>query len=300
MIIVKLMGGLGNQMFQYAMGRSLAHRHNTQLKLDLSFLESTPEVTTPRVYELEHFNITGEIATPLEVAEFTGKYNDLFQSALVKMRRLIGLSAASPFHYVERHFHFDPAVLDAPDNTYLEGYWQSEKYFRDTEDIILHEFVVTSEPDEWNRRMAEEIEATASFSIHVRRGDYVADKATSEYHGVCSLDYYRTAVDMIVSQIKSPHFFVFSDDPAWVKENLELRYPVTFMDHNGPRRSHEDLRLMSLCKHHIIANSSFSWWGAWLCRNPNKIVIAPERWFNDTEIDTKDLLPERWIRIARD
>ena len=298
MIIVKLMGGLGNQMFQYAAGRRLAHRHNTQLKLDLSFLESGG-VTTRRVYELDHLNISAGIATALEVAEYTGTGTNFLQSLLAAVRRSIGLATAEPHRYVERHFQFDPALLDAPDNSYLAGYWQSEKYFADIGDILRHEFAVRAEPDDWNRRMAEEIKATESFSIHVRRGDYVSDKTTGDYHGICSLRYYQAAVDMVVSQVRSPHFFVFSDDPAWVKENLTVHYPMTYMDHNGPGRGHEDLRLMSLCRHHIIANSSFSWWGAWLCRNPDKIVIAPDTWFNKGEIDTKDLLPARWIRIAR-
>lgn len=297
MIIVKLIGGLGNQMFQYAAARRLAIRHNTELKLDLSFLENRQEVTTHRVYELKHLNINATIATPHEVAEFTGEYKNRYQATLMRLRRIAGLAIFHPNVYVEPHFHFDPAVLDAPDNSYLDGYWQSENYFKDIGNIIQNEFTVITGQGERNRQLAEEIKATESVSIHVRRGDFVSDKATKEFHGVCSLNYYKSAIDRIRSQVRSPHFFVFSDDPEWVKENLELSNPATFMDHNGPDKGYEDLRLMGLCTHHIIANSSFSWWGAWLGTHPSKIVIAPMRWFNDVSINTTDLLPETWMRM---
>lgn len=297
MIIVKLMGGLGNQMFQYAAARRLAIRNNSELKLDLSILKNRQDGTTSRVYELKHLNIKATIATPLAVAEFTGEYKNRFQVNLVRLRQIFGLAVSHPNVYVERHFHFDPAVQDAPDNSYMEGYRQSEKYFNDIGDIVRNEFTVITVQDEWNRQLAEEIKATESVSIHVRRGDFVSDKVTREFHGVCSLKYYQSAIDRITSHIRSPHLYIFSDDPSWAKENLKLSNPATFMDHNGPDKGYEDLRLMGLCRHHIIANSSFSWWGAWLGTHPSKVVIAPMRWFNDESINTSDLLPETWIRM---
>jgi hypothetical protein len=296
MIIVKLMGGLGNQMFQYAAARRLAIHHNTELKLDLSFLQNQ-KMTSHRIYGLKHLSIESSCANPLELIRYTGIYKNRPMSNLVRMLRAIGLLAPCANMCVERQFHFDPAVLGAPDNTYLDGYWQSEKYFMEIEKTIHNEFAVSSEPDDWNQRMAEDIKTSESISIHVRRGDYVSDKTTVEYHGVCSLEYYRTAIDMILLHTRSPRIFIFSDDPAWVKKNLGIHYPMTLMDHNDPYHGHEDLRLMSLCRHHIIANSSFSWWGAWLSHNPNKIVIAPKKWFKKAGINTIDLLPDGWIRI---
>ncbi len=180
---------------------------------------------------------------------------------------------------------------------YLQGYWQSEKYFKDIEKIIRDDFTFSEEPDYQNKQMADTIKCCEAVSLHVRRGDYVSNPVTTEYHGICSEDYYRRAVREVERYCKNPQFFVFSDDPSWAKENLETGYPTTIIDFNGSEKDYEDLRLMSLCQHHIIANSSFSWWGAWLSWNPQKIVIAPKKWFNRPEINTQDLIPESWIRI---
>jgi hypothetical protein len=180
---------------------------------------------------------------------------------------------------------------------YLEGYWQSPKYFFDIKNIIGYEFTVKTGPDQVNKELMEKISQVEAVSVHVRRGDYVSNPATGNYHGVCSLDYYRTAVATITGRVRQPHFFIFSDDPAWAEKNLSVIGPKTVIERNGPERGHEDMRLMSLCRHHIIANSSFSWWGAWLCEKTDKIVISPKRWFKKEDIDTKDLVPESWIRI---
>ena len=298
MIIVKLIGGLGNQMFQYAAGRRLAHHLNTVLKLDLSFLKSEQNSTTSRRYELEHLNITAEIATHEENAEFIVRSTTPLHSILQYSRQALGLPLPVKRVIAEQHFHFDPAVLAAPDNTFLDGYWQSEKYFIDISEIIHREFTVTSDPDDWNRRLAEEIKGYESCAIHVRRGDYITNSIINAHHGICPLDYYYAAIGMVISQVAKPHFFVFSDDSEWVRDNLKIHRQATFVDLNGPSHGYEDLRLMSLCRHHVIANSSFSWWGAWLARNPDKIVIAPERWFSNNDIKTHDLLPERWHRIS--
>jgi hypothetical protein len=149
-----------------------------------------------------------------------------------------------------------------------------------------------------NEEMAHRIGGEESaVSIHVRRGDYVSDAGTNRFHGTCSVDYYHDAVDRISGFAPASHFFVFSDGIDWAKENLRLRQPVTYVDFNDGEKNYEDLRLMSLCKHHIIANSSFSWWGAWLNPNPDKIVIAPKKWFNDPSINTDDLIPNSWLRL---
>lgn len=292
MIIVKLMGGLGNQMFQYAVGRRLAHQHGTELKLDLSFLQNNTEVITVRKFELHHLNIAASIATADEVSEY-------LLARKSRLQRLLAAAGMRPRRtfLAERHFHFDPAIMTAPDDCYLEGYWQSERYFKDIEGPLREEFQVGAAPDRWNLDMAEQIGKVDSVSVHVRRGDYVAHQAINAYHGTCSLQYYRNAISTMLDRVPEARFFVFSDDLGWVKENLELPGQTQYMDHNGPEHGCHDLRLMSLCLHNIVANSSFSWWGAWLGTAPGKIVIAPDKWFNTPDLDTRDLLPDSWLKV---
>lgn len=186
--------------------------------------------------------------------------------------------------------------MTLPDNVYLEGYWQSERYFEDIKEIVQKEFTLKTPLEGLNLILAEEIRTVDAVSMHVRRGDYVTDENVSTMHGVCDLEYYRKAVDKVVQTLKDPCFFVFSDDPEWVADNLKLRHPARYISHNSSL-AHEDLRLMSLCRHHIIANSSFSWWGAWLSTCHEKLVIAPNKWFNNFKVDTSDLIPKAWIRI---
>ncbi len=296
MIIVKLMGGLGNQMFQYAAARRLAYVLNTSIRLDVSWFNNIENIDTSRRYELHVFNIKEDFALPEEVEDFKRVKKGAFFRALKKLTNTVSASTHSTW-IRERHFHFDPAILKLPDNVYLEGFWQSEKYFLDSEEIIRKEFTVRAEPGEINRQIAEIIKNTESVSVHVRRGDYVTNPTTSQYHGCCSTDYYREAVGKVVSQIQRPHFFIFSDEPDWVRENLTLPFPVTYIGHNGADKAFEDMRLISMCKHHIIANSSFSWWGAWLCASPDKTVFAPMKWFNKAGLNTADLLPGAWHKI---
>ena len=283
------MGGLGNQMFQYAAGRRLTHLHRTELKLDLSWFDSILAVETKRQYELGAFNIQEHFASPEESVQF--------REGLLLRRFGFLFPFRKQRHILEQHYHCDPDILNLPDNVYLEGYWQSPKYFSDIQDIIQAEFTVRAEPDGDNRRMAEEIADSESVAVHVRRGDYVSNPATSNRHGICSMEYYNTAVKTIFDRVKQPRFFVFSDDPDWAGENLLWIAPGAIIDQNGLDKAFEDMRLMSLCKHHIIANSSFSWWSAWLSKNPEKIVIAPKQWFKDNNMSADDLIPEKWTRL---
>lgn len=187
--------------------------------------------------------------------------------------------------------------MKTPEDVYLAGYWQSESYFSAIGDVIRREFTVKYEPDSTSNETEERIGKTQSVSIHVRRRDFVENSETKRLHGTCSLDYYSECVTLIGSKVADPHFFVFSDDPDWVTKNLRLKYPCRYVTHNDASRNYEDLRLMSCCKHNIICNSSFSWWGAWLNRNPDKIVLAPRRWFGELNFDTRDLLPASWIKV---
>jgi len=191
---------------------------------------------------------------------------------------------------------YDPNILNTPMNVYVDGYWQSEKYFSDVEDIIRREFRFRNEPDDRNRNMAKEISNMESVSVHVRRADYLSDPKNRIF-ATCSLEYYNTCAAMITEKVPDAQFYIFSDDSNWVKENLHLDFPATFVTHNDAARAHEDLRLITLCKHHIIANSSFSWWGAWLSANTEKIVLAPRNWFTDPSFDSRDLIPSAWIKV---
>ncbi len=291
MIIVKLIGGLGNQMFQYAVGRHLAIRNESILKLDISGFKNY----TLRNYDLNHFDIQENIATLEDLSRV------LFPSGkpIHKIEKYLKMKFANvqKIQYIkEQDINFHPAILSLGDNTYLDGYWQSEKYFSDIEDVIRKEFTVKSKPDPINESYLGEIRDCESVSVHVRRGDYVSNPTTAQVHGFLGLGYYQKALSIILENTDRPHFFVFSDDLEWAEGNIKTDAPITYVKYNGAK-NYEDLRLMSACKHHIIANSSFSWWGAWLSPDREKIVIAPRRWFKSDRLNARDLIPESWHKI---
>jgi len=293
MIIVKLVGGLGNQLFQYAAARGLAHARGDTFKLDTSFFVGQ----SLRSYRLCHYNIPENFAMPAEVAHFTG-------DALPPLRRRCFLVSQrlKPYYrralFSERRLlRFDPHILDAPANVYLNGYWQNERYFANVRDELRREFTLKDALNSQSQSVAQQVATTVSVGLHIRRGDYVTNAQTSRVHGVCDLDYYRRCVDLLAAQCLLPHFFVFSDDPEWVSRNLRLSYPMTLVRHNGPDGDHEDLHLMSLCQHFILANSTFSWWAVWLSNSPHKLVYAPKRWFAVDKYDPGDFIPANWIRV---
>lgn len=296
MIVVKLIGGLGNQMFQYAFGKSLSVKHQTELKLDTSFLldRSPKDNFTFRDYELNVFKIDAAIAGAEEVKRFEAKGRG---------KKLLDLLALYfPFfsfkcYLREPYFQFFKKALDAPVNTYVDGYWQSEKYFKHIESKLREEFTPKVAVSLKTIQLAGEIKQNNSVSIHVRRSDYITNTHIHNYHGTCNEDYYYEAIKIVASKISTPKFYVFSDEPEWFKKNIKINFPVEYIEHNVGDKSYEDLYLMSLCRHNIIANSSFSWWGAWLNANTDKIVIGPANWFKDTSKNTQDLLPSTWIKI---
>lgn len=292
MIITKLIGGLGNQMFQYALGRNLAHRLGGELKLDLSGFRNYKL----RQYELSVFNIQGRFASDEDLRALPVTEEGILSKI---SNRLVKKTASpdDPLPVKEKDPGFDPGILTLKGNIHLDGYWQNEKYFSDIEGIIRQEFTFKTPQTGRNKELAELIASTESVSVHVRRGDYVSNPKTHQYHGTCDPDYYLRGVDFLSPQISNIHLFIFSDDPRWCRNNLELAYPVTFVEHNKQENSYEDLRLMSQCKHHIIANSSFSWWGAWLNTNKNKIVIAPKIWFRSEELNSRYATPQSWVRL---
>lgn len=296
MIITHLNGGLGNQMFQYAAARRIAEKNNAEIKFDISALGRELLGGTPRKYNLHVFDIADNFATKAEIDSMKKIGDGFFSLAKKKLGLKISSYEGKSF-IAEKHCHFDPEILNLGGNVYLQGYWQSEKYFSDIEDIIRKDFAFKIPPTEANQKMMDEMNNQNSASLHIRRGDYASDKKTNQFHGMCSLDYYTKGAKLIAEKNPDIRFFIFSDDISWAKENLKLDFPMTFVDINDDEHNYEDMRLMSSCKHHIIANSSFSWWGAWLNQNPEKIVIAPKRWFTDANIDTSDLISEKWTRI---
>lgn len=289
MIITRLIGGLGNQLFQYAIGRHLAIRNNTELKLDLSAFQTYDR----RKYLLSHFQIVECIATPSEL-----RWINQALSVVDYFRYPIRSFSGSPRILKERAFEFQADVLSANGDLLLDGYWQSPDYFTDIETIIRQEFRLNMPIDGLNREMAQRISSANAISVHIRRGDYVSMPDAAAFHGVCSLTYYHTALQMMADTIPNPVFFVFSDEPEWVRENLKTKCEMHYVNHNSTDEPQEDLRLMTLCQHHIVANSSFSWWGAWLNLNPEKQVIAPDPWFANQSVNTSTLLPNGWKRIA--
>lgn len=295
MIIVKLQGGLGNQLFQYAVGRYLSFKYSTALKFDLYEFLNPSQNNTPRTFKLKHFNICGEVASLSDLD------NDFISPTLKNqiMRRIeIFLGFPSNFFLIqEKSLKFDPNILQTPDNCYLDGYWGSEKYFGHIDKVIRNELRIIEPIDPINLKYLEKITNGNSVSIHVRRGDFVNIQTNLQFHGVCSLKYYSEAIDYIANKVEKPIFYIFSDDSEWCMSNINVHYPVTYITHNGEEKDYEDFRLLSQCKHHIIANSTFSWWGAWLGSDPNKIVIAPKKWLMIEEKLYRDVIPENWIQI---
>jgi len=293
MVISHVVGGLGNQMFQYAVARELELARGLPMRLDVSSYDD---------YHLHHgFELKRVFCCQPEIAVSDDVRKILGWRAAPGMRRILASPSLSALRgksfIVEPYFQYWPGIREVPDKVYLQGYWQSEKYFVDVTAVLRADFAFREKLSAINAEWAERISRCAAVSLHIRRGDYVSDSRTHAAHGVCSIDYYHAAVSHIADRVDSPVFFVFSDDIPWARANFDIDYPCHFIDHNRGTESYNDMRLMSLCRHHIIANSSFSWWGAWLNPDPDKIVIAPARWFLAVDRQLDDLFPQGWVRL---
>jgi hypothetical protein len=295
MIVVNLIGGLGNQMFQYACGYALGRELDLAVKVATDMYDGYSLHNGPELSQV--FPTSAPVAELRDLRNLLGRWR-----ARPKIRRWLGHGATRLLrgHYfiVEQQFRYDKELQDLPSRgAYLQGYWQSERYFKRHTDALRREFVFKSAPTGRNRALAHQIRQNVSVSLHIRRGDYASRPKTLAYHGLCEPEYYFRAIEYIRRHVPKFRLFAFSDDPQWVAGTLRPRYPdMVVVDHNAGDQSHNDMRLMSLCNHHIIANSSFSWWGAWLNPNPNKIVIAPNDWFANGP-GTVDLIPEKWVRL---
>lgn len=269
MIVAKLIGGLGNQLFQYAAAYNLAAIHNTDLKLDLSEFE----LYKLHRYSLHHFN---------------------FPQNFITTDELNGLKEVK-----EKHYHYDDSFISIGNDVVLRGYWQSERYFQESAGALRDSFQLKSDLSLKSLEMAELIKQVNSVSLHIRRGDYAIGTYSDQILDQLDLTYYFRAIKELTKDQKDVIFFIFSDDHDWVKNTLKIDLPVLYVDHNSADANFEDLYLMSLCKHNIIANSSFSWWGAWFNKNQFKKVYAPQNWFNENvkNINDKDLVPLHWRKI---
>jgi hypothetical protein len=295
MILIELQGGLGNQMFQFAFASVFGKKNKCAIKIDKSFFElkKKKQVYTPRFYELAIFNISSKQAFESTINRFT------HLSTINKVKKKLGFNY--PKIYQEPSFNFQVNALSIKTPVYVKGYFQSYHYFKGYERLIKRVFSFPIDAlDCTNIKFLSDIKSVNTISVHVRRGDYVQDTVTQQFHGNCSLEYYFDAISLLVSKNKDVKLIFFSDDSDWVKKQFDnLPYSKIFIDHNKNENSWKDMFLMSSCNHNIIANSSFSWWAAWLNENPNKTVIAPKKWFADAEANesTNDLIPAEWIRL---
>jgi hypothetical protein len=294
MIVVKIQGGLGNQMFQYAIGQILAEKSSSQLLLDTSFFDDQTKKPgfTPRQFELDVFN--------LHYTRASKEIINSFYSADPPKRwqKLLGISYKKSFREIASKFERQVLSLNPP--LYLDGYFQSEKYFANKEFLVRQTFSFPRLENAEYENIIDEMLSKHSVAVHFRRGDYVSDALTESFHGTCSLQYYKQAFNYIKGKTDNPHFYIFSDDIAWVEQQIsDWDFNTTFIKGNSGSSSWIDMMLMSKCKHHIIANSSFSWWGAWLSGNDASIKIAPQNWFNPekAKFDINDIVPSSWIKM---
>lgn len=286
-IIIKIQGGLGNQMFQYALGISLAQDSSKKVYFDADFYQQKHFFVTPWSYALDYFNTHPEIIH----LKITTKVKNVILDILTRIKPELStyyLRNMSPQHL--------QTLISKVGNFYLDGYWQNEQFFIHHQDLIRSEFKIITPINAINKKWMECIQKENSVCVHIRRGDYVSDPRANKHHGTCSVNYYEQAIEYMQKHVDNPVYFIFSDDLNWVKENIPIPSPCYYMDHNNTDKNYDDLYLMSNCKYFIIANSSFSWWGAWLSNYSNKIVIAPNRWTNDL-VNTVDIIPDAWIRI---
>jgi hypothetical protein len=284
-VISHLIGGLGNQMFQYAAGRALALTTGRDLELDISDFPRYPL----RPFLLDRFQLAARPTSSSNQSLIQMRPRDVGKA----VRLLLGWKTIKE----QQHSYHEIKCGSCFRVIYLKGYWQTEKYFAAFSDTIRSDFALKSTPAGDNRTLLDRMDDCESVAVHIRRGDYVSNPAAASFHGLCGLDYYHEAIKQIEARVEHPHLFIFSDDIPWARLHFKTPHPMTFIDHNSTEDPCEDLRLMSACRHFVIANSSFSWWGAWLSENHRKVIVAPRKWFQSDEKDTHDQIPAAWIQI---
>ena len=291
-VVGALLGGIGNQMFQYAAAKALALHHSAELFLDLRGFDRYP---SHNGYELDRvFGIYVRKATTKQLRANFGLCGTPL--ALKLLRRPMFSALRPKALVIEPSLQYWDRLREIPMPFYMMGYWQSEKYFSEITQSLREIFRFRLPLSAFNSGIAEEISSCRSVAIHIRRGDYISHKKTSQIMSVCSMEYYKRAINFIENLFKEPVFYIFSDDPDWATTHFKFLDRKTIISHNKSENSYVDMQLMSYCKHQIIANSTFSWWGAWLNPDPEKTVIAPRKWFCNG-FDDGELIPPRWIRL---
>lgn len=294
-MIIQLSGGLGNQMFQYAFGKALELSRKEKVYYDISAFVNPrfQKGTTRRFYELDIFFKqlpTADQTLLYRIIQPEKKYGFYLYRFLLSAKLLNPLTEKSPFLVDKDLLH------SIGKHSIVQGYFQTEDYFKKYEPEIRKAFTFKRELSPNSEKYAATIKKINAVSLHIRRGDYINNKRVYKYHGVCSEEYYRNAIAYMKERVADPTFFIFSDDLEWVqKQPLFHNVSSVFVSGNKDGKSYEDMRLMSLCKHHIIANSTFSWWGAWLNSSKTKIVIAPQQWFQTK--DSGNLIPGNWVKL---
>lgn len=287
MIVIYLQGGLGNQLFQYAFGRSLQATRGDELYIDVSSFQKAESLgETPRKLELLEFNTQFQKADAHVLNQIQNELHLPFlrrlRNKIVPYKRILVLND---------HSAYPNSSISEREMIYLHGYFQKEHYFSNIKQLLLQELQINYTP---LRKLQLPSQAV---SVHVRRGDYVSLPAAASHHGTCSVEYYLNAMELMKSKLEQPHFIFFSDDIPWCKTTFGHLEHVQFMESIPGMRESEDMMWMSKCQHHIIANSSYSWWGAWLNTFENKIVVAPAKWNTKQTTPTNDYVPSSWIQL---
>jgi hypothetical protein len=301
MIISKIYQGLGNQLFQYAYGKARAIELNVEFKIDTSYYENYSEVTQfgytyKRDFGLNRFQVTAKEATAEEIDAVLHPIGKSILHKLSNRLRLKSKKLNKKFYIKENIENFSPELLNILDNTYVEGYFTNEKYFKNIKSILVKEFTLIDPPTDVNQEIIQEMENCNSICISIRRTNFL----NNPLHGTCGEAYYYDAMKLMASKVENPIFYVFSDDNEWINTFFDSQgFECRFIQHNYPD-FYEDFRLMTNCKHHIIPNSTFPWWAAWLSENESKIVIAPKYWLNSNEIDYSDYIPSDWLKLNHD
>lgn len=294
MIVTNLKGGLGNQLFQYATSKALS----LSLGHDLKVTNSTPRFfsSSRQIVLTDIFNLQLEYSSFFTLSRVLRLPFPSFLSDILSKKRFTSFHPRN--FIVEPSYNYWPELFNLKNkNIFLYGYWQSYKYFIEFFDFFKKDFLFNEIflNENIKNLYLSQIKHENSISIHFRRGDYVTNNSSNNFHGVCDMFYYKKSVAYIIQKVHRPHFFIFSDDIQWVKSNLTfIDCPTTYVEGNSDI---VDFWLMSLCKHNILANSTFSWWAAWLNANKNKIITAPRRWFVNPYISTDDLIPLDWHRF---
>ena len=289
-----LQGGLGNQLFQYAIARALSERYQVNFALDRSWFAISQDGVTPRQFQLELLNIPG-----------ISYSNSPFPKKPSRLQRFLQniVSSGPIIHYQKNAFDFDPTLFNLRNiknrDLYLSGYWQGFPYIETIRPILQKDFELRASTSPHYQPYLKQIAESESVMLHIRRGDYIDSPSAAQFHGVLPLDYYLNAISAIQSTMADTHFYVFSDDLPWAKAALPKNLKMTFVENSMQADATvQELQLMRACKHHIIANSSLSWWGAWLKNNIDGLIFAPNRWIRDDKQDLTNLLPPQWQQLS--